>query len=487
MAYDYELIKEEARQRQAAISRSGRDIGHNFPPVDSINWERRNKGSDDLLFFLSTYFPASFTLEFSDDHIRVIRTLERIIREGGLQATAMPRGNGKTVTFERAALWGLLYGYRRYIALVAATQDAAEKLLLHIKTELSFNPLLAQDFPSVCYPIQRLENNAKRCSGQLYHGQQTLITWTNDRLVLPHIDRADSKANGSVITTAGLTGNLRGQSHTLPSGEILRPELVLVDDPQTRESAASVSQTQRRLEIITGDLLGMAGPNKTIAAQVACTVIYQGDLSSQLLDRAAHPEWQGEKTKLLYQMPTNDKLWDEYKLLRDESFRNGGNGKEATDFYKTRQEEMDAGAVVGWKARFNPDEISAVQYGMNLYLRDAAAFAAEYQNEPLSSATTELELPKANEICERTNNYKRGVVPVGCQWITGMVDVQGSLLYYTVLAVQPDFTTYVIDYGCFPDQHKTYYTLKEAKRTLQTEFPPSWSRRSIMEWLRCLD
>ena len=114
-----------------------------------------------------------------------------------------------------------------------------------------------------------------------------------------------------------LDSNMRGQQHTTMDGRTLRPSLVLLDDPQTRQSARSPSQTRYRLQLLTGDVLCMAGPGESIAAVLTCTKIYAGDLAGQVLDRQKNPEWQGECTKMVYSFPSNEKLWDEYG-------RNGG-------------------------------------------------------------------------------------------------------------------------------------------------------------------
>ena len=187
---NYEKIKEASLERVLEISRSARDIANDFP--DSINWERRNKAANDLQFFLKSYFPSAFYLPWSADHLRVIAKLETAIKEGGLFALAMPRSSGKSTLIERAAIWAILTNRRKFVCLIGATQEAAERLLVHIKSELCFNTLLLQDFPSACYPIVRLENNSKRCAGQIYKGKQTLITWTSAKLVFPTITRPDS-------------------------------------------------------------------------------------------------------------------------------------------------------------------------------------------------------------------------------------------------------------------------------------------------------
>ena len=63
------------------------------------------------------------------------------------------------------------------------------------------------------------------------------------------------------------------------------------------------------------------------------------------------------------------------------------NFQKATDFYLANRKAMDAGAEVSWEARFNHDEISALQHAMNLKFQDETAFMSEYQNDPLPEDT----------------------------------------------------------------------------------------------------
>jgi hypothetical protein len=101
-----------------------------------------------------------------------------------------------------------------------------------------------------------------------------------------------------------------------------------------------------RLFIINGAIAGLAGPGQRTAIIVPCTVIRAGDVADQLLDRQKHPDWHGERTKMVYAFPTADRLWSAYARIRAESLRAGGNGHEATEFYRANREAMDAGAQV---------------------------------------------------------------------------------------------------------------------------------------------
>ena len=362
-------------------------------------------------------------------------------------------------------------------------------MLDNLKTELQFNDLLAADFRQVCYPIRCLEGNARRCIGQLFNDRQTRIDWSAKRLTLPTMpDTACDGRNvsGATVTVAGLTGALRGQSHTLATGEVIRPELVILDDPQTRESAMSPSQSAERVAIVEGDVLGMAGPGRRIAALLPCTVIRAGDMADTLLDRQQHPRWQGERCKLLYATPSDEMLWQKYAQVRADSFRRGDGGKDATAFYTANRQAMDLGAKPAWPARFNEDEVSAVQHAMNLKIDDEAAFQAEYQNEPIQAAGAELPTMTAAEIAAKVNGVGRGAVPVGTQYLTAFIDVHDSLLFYTVAAWAADFTGHVIDYGTYPDLDRRTFTLRQADGTLAAAFPGAGKEGAIRAGLDAL-
>jgi len=222
----------------------------------------------------------------------VIAKIEQAVLEGGLFAMAMPRGSGKTTICECACIWAVLYGHREFVCLIGSDEGHAMDMLDSIKTELDSNDLLLEDFPEVVFPTQCLDGIANRCSGQLYKGQRTHIGWTAREIVLPTIP--GSAASGAIIKVAGLTGRIRGMKYKRADGRTVRPSLVLLDDPQTDESARSLSQCATRESILAGAVLGLAGPGKKISGIMPCTVIRPGDMADNILDRQKHPEWNGE-------------------------------------------------------------------------------------------------------------------------------------------------------------------------------------------------
>ena len=478
---DYESVRADAARRSSERSLEGRDIGE-LPAVE--NQERKESCRKDFKLFCETYFPEVYQLKWSDDHLRAIAKIQKSVLEGGLFALAMSRGSGKSSLTETAAIWAMLYGHREFVVLVGASESAALEMLDSIKTEFEVNEHIAADFPEVSYPIAKLEGIANRCAGQLYKGERTRITWTANEIVLPTI--AGAASSGVIVRVAGITGRIRGMKYKKPDGRTIRPEFVVIDDPQTSESADSVEQTRKRVRVLAGDILGLAGPGKKIAGIMPCTVIRPGDMAEQILDKTKHPEWNGERCKMIYQFPRNDELWERYADLRADELRECGTFERATEFYREHRAEMDEGAVVSWPDRYNYDEISAIQHAMNLKLTDEAAFWAEYQNEPLPEDLGTDEQLTVDGIVNKLNGHAQRTVPVSANHVTMFIDVQKTLLFYVVCAWDDDFTGYVIDYGAWPDQRRRYFTLGEANPTLQAKFPRSGLEGCLYGGLKAL-
>lgn len=481
----YDAVKEAARQRAADLSLTGRDIGELPAIVDS---ERKKQASSDLRFFCKTYFPETFSLPWSDDHLRVIAKMQTAIRTGGLFAMAMPRGGGKTSLCESACLWAILYGHCEFVVIIGADERAALETLESIQTEMETNELLLADFPEAVYPIHKLERIAQRANGQLYKGVHTRIEWTDHQIVLPTI--SGSAASGAIIRVAGITGRVRGMKYKRADGSAARPDLALIDDPQTDESANSIKETGDRLKIVCGAVLKLAGPGRKISAFLPCTVIAREDLADQVLNRDRFPDWQGERMKMLYAFPRNAKLWAEYESIRADELKAERGLAKATEFYRARMSTcglplnrarpcdkckrrdicMDAGAIVAWPARFNHDEASGLQNAMNLKFQNEESFASECQNEPKQIEADEVRLT-ADEVAAKVNGYERGVVPLDATRVTAYVDVMDKALFWVVTAWRDDFTGYVLDYGTFPEQDHAYFSTREITNTLARAFP----------------
>ena len=478
---------EDYRDKQAGISKKrskdGRDIGI-IPSI--LNPDRRELCRYTFRLFCEIYFPESFSLAWSPDHLKVISKIERAVLTGGLFAVAMPRGSGKTTLCEAACLWALLYGHRHFVCLIGSDKDSALEMLDSIKTELENNDELFFDFPEACFPIRKLDGITHRANGQHIEGNRTEIGWSADECILPTVE--GSVCSGSLIRVKGITGRIRGMKYKTKEGENIRPDLVIIDDPQTDDSAKSLSQVDTRMRILKGAIINLAGPGKKIAGVLPCTVIRPADMADQILDPDENPEWQGERMKMVYEFPKNEKIWlEDYARLLNDGYKRGDGLLYATRFYEQHREEMDEGAVVAWPERFNHDEVSAIQNAMNLRIRDEVSFWSEFQNEPLADSALGVESLVAGDICERVSGNPRYVIPLGCDYLTMFVDIQKKLLYYVVVAWREDFTGYVVDYGTYPDQARDYYTLGDARDTMQTKAIGAGVEGAIYKGLQALE
>lgn len=434
----------------------------------------------DFARFCRTYFPLAFRHEFSPDHLKAIAKIEAAVLQGMLVAFAMPRGYGKTTLSKAAALWAILYGHRRWVVLIGATGPLAIKLLKDgLKPMLRSNVKLAAAFPAVCKTFRMIDNSSLKARGLHFNNEPTYVVWEKESLVFPRVDHESCMCAESRVTCFGIEGALRGQVATLSTGEDIRPDLVLVDDPQTKASANSESETQNRYEIIMGDVLGLAGGDTRIAGLIPCTVIRKDDLAERLLDQKRTPEMRGERTKMVYTFPTNEKLWEEYFATRENDLAAGGDGSCATELYRSRQAEFDAGGSVAWPAMYPKEFASCIEYAMFLRNRSPDAFAAEYQNEPVLQDEAEGQFLSTQQIQGKINGYERAEIPTAATTLTAFIDVQQDCLYWAVSAWQPEFTGYVIDYGSWPKQNRSYFSYRDLRHTIAMRYPNMGSEAAI--------
>jgi hypothetical protein len=445
-----ETSTERSRKHRA----SARDI--EYPPPK--NYRRRCRLEKDMGKWLKYYLPESFPLDWAEFHETAIHKQLISITEGGMFALALPRGSGKTTLCRGAAIYAMFRGLRRYVLLVGATGKKAELALNDIKTTLRFSDRLLEDYPEIIVPIRALEGVSLRCATQTAFGHPTNMTWNAKRIILPDTQRIDGKgmfhknvASGCIIDIDGITGDIRGHVVTLPDGNVIRPDLSIVDDPQTRESAKSPEQTKDRINTIRGDVAGSVGPTTNIAIVIPCTVIYKNDAADQLLDREKNPDFRGERYGMIVSWPENMTIWDDYNATRLAGLENEDGGKSANEFYKNNREELERGAKVSWEERKGPNELTGLQHAMNLYFRlGEDAFYAEYQNEPRSIGTTIYDL-EPDIIKASLYGLKPKIVPNGVHLLTCFVDINHYGLHWAVIGFDNKFAGYCTLYGRFPE------------------------------------
>ena len=388
------------------------------------------------------------------------------------------RGWAKSTITEIGTQWGVSYGHIKYPVPIAADAGLAKAMLDSIKAEFESNDLLYEDFSEICGPVRALEGKPQRCGSQHVGGVLTGIEWTAEHIVLPTVK--GSAASGAKIQPRGITASLRGMRHKRPDGTQARPDFVIIDDPQTDESARSPDQIEKRLKILNKTILRLGGHSRRLAVVCNATVIEPDDMVDRLADAEQYPAWQSERIPMLESFAdaeAHEKLWlGKYAELRNDFDKDTPGDQErahaaATQYYADNQCDMDRGAKASWLYCYEREtELSAIQHAYNILIDTGHdAFMAECQNQPVSQKA-DLEVLTAGEIAKRINGYRRLEIPRAANTVTAMIDVQGSLLYWLVAAWEDAFTGYVIDYGSWPDQGRKYYTLRDARKTLRRKY-----------------
>lgn len=445
--------------------------------------QRRRDCLADVYQFLPTYFPDVFYQPFTADRREMLDAILHAATFGGDQAIAGPRADGKTRSALFGAFFETLNGRVSFPLIISKSGPRANRELKNLKEAIRDSKRFAEDFPELATPILALGGWSSRARQQTVYGAHTNMEWGEQELIFPTVptellrangwhDDIESVARGQIIGSLGIEGPIRG--YCIRSR---RPDLALLDDIDDRESARSELQTDNRESIIEQDVGGLAGPDKTIARVMLCTLINQTCIAATFTG-PTKPSWRGQRHKLLTKLPERTDLWDEYVQRRQMRGSDDPDARAAHRFYLDHREAMDAGAECTNPYRYDqrilldgePAEVSALQACYNLIAdRGWDHFNCEYQNDPPQDRATESAI-SATLIQKKLSGYARKVIPPDCIKLTRGIDCKKSGLHWVVRAWRADGTPFTIDYG-FAETYGTTYGSDEGldlalKRTI---------------------
>jgi len=466
----YERHRDAMRIKSRESSRADQELGNIPKPKDPV---RRAAALQDFGEFLNVYFLGEdrrFYAPFSDDHKKVIANVQHTVKTSDPMVVGMPRGSGKTTILELAPVWSIINGLWFFCPIIAATKGHAANILASVKSVFTTPGPFVDDFPEFCVPIAAIEGEPRRCLGQRFHGERTGIEWATDHIRFAALHdigwRADVK--GGILWSSGLGASLRGLRLTLADGTLVRPDACVFDDPQTDDSAASPTQTAKRLKILRGTIRFWAGPGKRIALFGAVTPVAVNDLAEKLLDSKTSG-WRSVKAKSLKAFPSNMELWHLYQEKKHEEAALGETGL-ASAHYATHREAMDAGAALSWPEKPVADGYqSPLEELMAAYLEDPDLFMAEHQMEPKPVSETKARFdPKV--LARKVNGRKRGEIPATCAYTVAYIDTHDKALFWVIMGFEQRRTPYVIDYGTWPEQPVREFTLSDIRTTLRLKY-----------------
>ncbi len=296
-------------------------------------------------YFVANYFPHYIrNTHKSDLHKYLYEILPAVLDtpKSCLEAIAAPRGEGKSVLVSQLfVLYCIVTGKKKYVVIVMDSIDQAYPMLAAIKAELEANPRLKIDFPHACG------------TGKVWK-EGTIVTKNNIK-----------------VQIAGSGKKLRGLRHGA-----YRPDLVILDDIENDEQVRNPVQRDKLHNWLTKTVLPLGAAGEKLDIVYIGTILHYDSVLSRTL---SNPAWRTARFKALVKLPHNMQLWDEW----EEIYRNQGEPK-ADRFYAEHRQEMDAGAIVSWKAR-------PLLVLMKIRARDGhSTFDSEYQNDPVSSENAQF-------------------------------------------------------------------------------------------------
>ena len=432
--------KQNERDKDASRKRAQRSESARIVIPECKNPARRKACLADPERFLRTYFADKYRLGFGRDHKFMIQSFVDCARYRKWQSVLAPRGRGKSEIAKGVQVYIVLAGLVRFPLAVAATTDLAKRFYDDFKRKLATNEMLLEDFPEVCFPIRALEGAPQRASRQHVDGSLTNIIWTGDYIRLP--DVPGSPYGGVKMTYYGLDAAFRGANI---DGD--RPDFIAIDDPETRESARSISQIEDRKNILLQDIVGLKSQEQNIAIIVLSTAQNRYCLSYQITDKGM-PAFNGKRFGMVESWPRSMDLWEQYIATRHQD------KKAAVAFYLANRDAMDAGAVMLSDHFVEVVEggerqvYSALQQAFN-HIADTSmeAYQTEYQNDPPAEESIESLGLTAAKVQSRIGVHVQGECASTTELRTIGLDLGDRNSHWTDCAWEGAAIGSVVDYG----------------------------------------
>lgn len=433
------------------------------PPVDL---QRRRALLADPVAFLKYYFPDRFWSPFAEYQKEMIQLIVDVAEFGGDQAIAAPRGDGKTEITKAMIVYLICRGLVRFPLVIAASGTFASRIFDDIRRHFDSNEKLIEDFPELCVPCAALEGTPQRAAKQTHNGKPTEIQWSSNQVVFAKIDglpptiKGEPWHEGGVSIYSSVCMAWAGMDSAIRGINIRgnRPDFVLVDDPETRESAFHENQVETRDVILNRDVAGLADGRKRLSRVVLCTIQNNRCLAEKLTNQAKAPSWNGRRYSGVVKWPERADLWQQYIDQRQEDQRSGdGCGLNATAFYLANREDMERGSEVLNPERYSRAttrdgraiEHSALQSIYNLIGDNGLSYVlTEIQNDPPAEEQAETLGLTAHKVASRVSGLEQHELPkVEDVRITCGIDIGKYYSHWTKIAWFGNATGVVIDYG----------------------------------------
>jgi predicted phage terminase large subunit-like protein len=375
------LLSERVR-KLAALIKAGRATDYHIDTfrkdkAELTQLKRIHRAEVDMLYFFYEYFSearnpgnpdnlvpsSSVDMDKAPDfHRKLSQILDSVSNYNRTAriAWAASRGHAKSAYLSNAfPVHEIVYRKRKMILIISETNSGSKKFIKWVAGQLKYNLKLREDFGVVLHESKT--QNEK-------DSEEAFLTLTKIKM--------EATSLGTQIR------GFRNGSQ--------RPDLIILDDLESRDSNNTPELRQKAKDWLNQDLMPAYDPTQTAIIFMGTLVHVDSLLNYVLSERR---DFIKNKFPAIIEWPERMDLWaeferiyKEYEPTKDELAEMEEameqmptpNARAALKFYEDNREEMERGAKVLWGDRFPLTHLflEKVNYG-------SKAFNTEFMNNPL--------------------------------------------------------------------------------------------------------
>lgn len=226
-------------------------------------------------------------------------------------ALGIPRGFSKTVWLKLYVLWLILYSDRKFIVVVCNTATHAENFLADVATMLN-HPNIKNIFGDWTAHTEKVRQDFKKFS---FRGRTVMLAGLGN----------DSSVRGL-------------------NADFVRPDIVVMDDLQSRDEAQNPEVAKELFIWMLGTLMKACHPQKCVFIFVGNMYPFEGSILRKL---KAMPEWISYIAAAIN--ADGQSIWPEHRTVEDllEELANDTAAGHPEIFYAEVMNDEEAGTVSG--------------------------------------------------------------------------------------------------------------------------------------------
>ncbi len=339
--------------------------------------ERVHRAEVDMLYFFYEYFsearnqgnpdnlvpdPACGMKDAPDFHGQLSNILDSVsnVNKTARICWAASRGHAKSAYLSNAfPLREIVYRKRKMILIVSETGSGSKKFIKWVSSQLKYNLKLREDFGELLYE-QRSRNEKD--------SEEAFLTTTKIKM--------EATALGMQIR------GFRNGAY--------RPDLIILDDLESRDSNNTPELRQKARDWLNQDLMPAYDPSRTAIIFMG-TLVHPESLLNYVLNE--RKDFVRNKFAAIISPPERTDLWAEFERVYKEyepteeelNALNSAEGemtppnvKAALDFYSENKVEMNKGVKVLWESRFPIEALILEKVNLG-----SKAFNTEFMNNPI--------------------------------------------------------------------------------------------------------